>query len=211
MTLATLGVALLLPGGRAVDPDPKLPWRITVGADGSSRVFGLTLGHSTLGEAQQLLGDRGELTLFVAQDGQRTLEAYFDQVALSGLRGHMVLTLELPQERLQAFHDRGIRVSRLGSGETKVTPSEGDRADATHAPLRAITYLPLADIPEEVLLKRFGPPDERIPVGDDRVHWLYPDRGLDILVDPQRKAVFQYVPPRDFARLARGPLGTVEK
>jgi len=211
MTLLALGLALLLPGGRAVDPDPKLPWRIVVGADGSARVFGLTLGHSTLAEAQRLLGDNGELTLFAARDGRLTLEAYFDQVALSGLRARMVLTLELPRGQLQALYDRGVRVSRLGSGETKVIPSERDRADVVRAPLHDITYLPLADIPEEVLVKRFGPPGERIPVGGGIVHWLYPDQGLDIIVDPRHKEVFQYVSPRDFTRLVRGPLRALAK
>jgi hypothetical protein len=206
LTLLAIGLAVVLPGGRVVDPDPKLPWRITLSTDGSARVFGLILGHSALAEAQRLLGEKGELTLFVAKEDRLTLEAYFDRVVLSGLQASMVLTLHLPREQLRAMYDRGSRVSRLGSGEAKVTLSEVDRENATHALIQGITYLPLADVPEEVLGKRFGPPTERIPVGNGIVHWLYPDQGLDIILSPGHKEVFQYVPPRDFSRLVQGPL-----
>ena len=37
-------------------------------------------------------------------------------------------------------------------------------------------------------------------------HFLYPDKGLDLVLDSKGKEVLQYVAPADFARL-RAPLG----
>jgi hypothetical protein len=201
MAILAVGAAILLPGGRQVDPDPKVPWRVTVNPDGSSEVFGLTLGRSTLQDAQRLLDDEADITLFAAPDGALSLEAYFEQVLLSGLRADMVMTLDMPVDRLQTMYDQGLRVSKLGSGARKVSLSSEDSAQAQQAPIRFLTYLPMADLDPEIVEKRFGAPAERIPVDGGVSHWLYPELGLDIAMAPERKEVFQYVMPREFDEL----------
>jgi hypothetical protein len=55
-------------------------------------------------------------------------------------------------------------------------------------------------------VQRFGAPAERIRQGETLEHFLYPARGLDIVLDSKGKEVLQYVAPADFARL-RAPLG----
>jgi hypothetical protein len=39
---------------------------------------------------------------------------------------------------------------------------------------------------------------ERIAEGPGVNHWLYPEKGLDIVVSDDGKEVLQYVAPRDF-------------
>ena len=56
---------------------------------------------------------------------------------------------------------------------------------------------------------RFGEPGERLVVSEKRVHLLYPDKGLDVVVDGNGKELLQYVAPRDFAEL-REPLNKLE-
>jgi hypothetical protein len=34
-------------------------------------------------------------------------------------------------------------------------------------------------------------------------HWLYPEKGLDLMLNDSGKEVLQYVAPREFATLAR--------
>jgi hypothetical protein len=206
LTLLAVGAALILPSGREAEPEPRLPWAVQAHPDGSATVFGLTLGQSTLADAERVVGEEAEVTLFASPDGDLALEAYLEQVVLNGLRASMVLTLDLPADRLRQAYDRGTRTSRLGSGATKVTPSPRDRAAAQDAPVRHLTYLPAADLAPEVLEARFGAPAERIPAPDEVVHWLYPDLGLDIAVHPERGEVLQYVMPREFERLVRSPL-----
>lgn len=202
LALMAIGLLMWLPGGRAPDPDPKLPWRITAHADGSASVFGLTLGTSTLAEARRILGDTGEATLFLAPGGALTLEVFFQQVFLSGLRADFVLGLDLDPGQAQAMFERGERMATLGSGTRKISLAAQDLARLGDLPVRHVTYLPMADLAPSLLETRFGAPAERIPeAGTDVMHWLYPDQGLDIAVSPGAKEVFQYVSPRDFARL----------
>ncbi len=206
LALIAIAIAILLPGARTADPDPKVPWKIKVNADGSSSVLGLTLGHTTLEEIQQQFEQTPELTLFLAKDGSMSIEAYFERIFISGLRADMVMNLRLPDSELQAMFERGARMSKLGSGEKKITLSKADEKAAGQAAIEYFTYLPMADLDPELLEARFGIPGERIPAESDVIHWLYPDKGLDIAVDPNRKEVFQYVAPKDFQRLVVTPL-----
>ncbi len=204
-TLVAIAIAIMLPG-RSVDPNPKVPWKIETHADGSSSVLGITLGHTRLEEVINLFEEAPELTLFVAKDGSKSLEAYFERIFLSGLRADMVMNLRLPEAEIDAMYERGIRMSKLGSGERKVTLSPADEQAAGQALISHFTYLPMADLPADLLQDRFGAPDEKIAVGKGIEHWLYADKGLDISYDPERKEVFQYVKPKDFQHLVVEPL-----
>ena len=201
VTILAIGIAIIMPGGRQIDTDPKLPWLIGVNQDGSSTVFGLTLGKSSVADARNLLKKEGEATLFMEPDGKLTIEVFFQRVFLSSLKADMVMTAELTQQEMQPMYDHGTRVSKLGSGEQKVTLRPEDIDMVAAAPIRHLTYLPVADLDPELIESRFGTPAQRIAEKSGASHWLYPEQGLDIAVDPERKEVFQYVAPKDFERL----------
>jgi len=203
LSLMVIGVLIVLPGGRPVETEPRVPWRIQTHPDGSSTVFTLTLGQSTLADARRVLGDTGSPTLFEAKDGRLNLEVFFEQAVLAGLRADFIFGLVADQEHLRAMHDRGSRSAKMGSGERKITLGSEDDASLGDLLIRHITYLPMADLDAKLLESRFGTPAERLPdPGGDLEHWLYPERGLDISVSAKRKEVFQYVAPKDFDSLA---------
>jgi hypothetical protein len=52
---------------------------------------------------------------------------------------------------------------------------------------------------------RFGRPSERIRSSESVEHYLYPDRGLDVVLDSKGKELLQYVAPQQF-ELLREPL-----
>lgn len=201
LTLLAVGIAIIMPGGRHADTDPKLPWLIGVNADGSSTVFGLTLGRSSIADARSLLKEEGKVTLFMDPGGRPTIEVFFERVSLSGLKADMVMTVDLTRQEMLAMYDRGTRVSKLGSGEQKVTLRPEDIDTVAAAPIRHLTYLPVADLAPELIESRFGTPARRVAEKSGASHWLYPEQGLDIAVDPERKEVFQYVAPKEFERL----------
>lgn len=204
-TLIALAVALLLPG-RSVDKADNLPWQVEQTADGSIRVFGIELGKTTLGEAELLIHEPAEVTLFDRGDDQRVVEAYFDKVDFSGLRARMVVVMALSQEQITAMFERGVRIATLGSGTRKVTLSDQDLSTIRETPVAAITYIPRINLDAEVIEKRFGTPSQRVSEEDGKIeHWLYPQKGLDIALDPEGKEVLQYVPPDRFDEL-RMPL-----
>ncbi len=200
LSLIALAVAILAPGGRDPDPNPKLPWDVQVDAQGNSQVFGITLGQTTLKQVQDLLQEEGTINLFRSPAGVFSVEAYFQRIYLSGLRADFVLTLAVDEADAEAMFKRGLRISELGSGTQKITLSEADERVLGGTPVEHLTYLPAANLPPELLASRFGEPARRTPDGDV-VHWLYPEKGLDIIYSPNGDEVLQYVSPARFDEL----------
>ncbi|MCW8905782.1 MAG: hypothetical protein OQL28_00905 [Sedimenticola sp.] len=202
VTLVALAIALLLPGGRTPDREPRLPWLIEVNELGALKVFGITLGESTLQQARENLQDQGKVTLFQSPEGQYRTEAYFQRLFLSGLKADLVLTLAVGVNEAQEMFERGERISQMGSGTRKIELSSRDLEALSQAPVASITFIPAADLDADLLSGRFGEPARRVKeTGSEIVHWLYPERGLDIALNPDGKEVFQYVKPADFGQL----------
>ena len=205
VTLLGIGVAMMVP--MAEDHRPEmLPWAIKVQPDGTSTVFGLNIDHSTLGEAEKRFALEAEVSLFRAADGKMVVEAFFDNVTLTGLGAKLVMVMALSDAQLQAMYGRGLRIANMGGGASKVTLHPDDMALVRNTPIASITYLPKTHLDAALVSKRFGEPAERIAEpGTDVVHWLYPAKGLDVTVSESEKEVLQYVAPRDFEQL-RAPL-----
>lgn len=201
--LGFFAVLLLMPP-TIDDGQVRLPWRIGTSPDGHTQVFGFTLGETTLAQVRDLFGQEGTINLFVTPGptDRYGVEAYFEQVYLQGLRAEFVITVDLDEETLGAMYERGLRISKLGSGSRKVKLDPADVETLLPRPIRTITYLPQARLEEALIEKRFGTPAERRTESDTGiVHWLYPDRGFDIARDPNGKVVIQYVDRADFAEL----------
>jgi hypothetical protein len=100
------------------------------------------------------------------------------------------------------MYARGLRISKLESGSRKVKLDPADALTLGQRAVRSIAYLPQASLDEALIAKRFGEPNERRTEAETGiVHWLYPERGMDIARDPKGKVVIQYVSPADFPRL----------
>lgn len=201
-SLLAVVVALLIPGQpreQAVD----LPWQITPTDDGSIEVFGLTLGKTPLAVLERKLGEEAEVSLFVSPEGEYRIEGYFDQVILSGLRAKMVVVSGLDAAGRERAFSQGLRIANLGGDRRKVTLHPDDLAAVRQAPVAIITYLPKSGLDEELITRRFGEPARRVKETETEVvHWLYPDKGLDLALDANGKAVLQYIAPREFERLS---------
>jgi len=205
LAVTALVVGIMIPGG-GEEPTQTFPWQISRTADGSTQVFGLTLGQSTLQHAEQVLQSESELSLFepVPGKGQRVVEAYFDKVNLGGLSAKVVAVMALTPEQLQSMFERGARISTLGNGSRKVTLNAQDVAQVRETPIYTITYLPRVRLESALLEKRFGKPEQVITEKEmNTSHWLYPQLGLDIALDEKNNAVLQYVAPAQFEQLVK--------
>jgi hypothetical protein len=58
-----------------------------------------------------------------------------------------------------------------------------DLAAADQLPVKAISVIPTVNLDEATIIQRFGQPGERIVLSEKRVHLLYPQQGLDVVVD----------------------------
>ncbi|HHH39137.1 MAG TPA: hypothetical protein ENK50_06145 [Sedimenticola sp.] len=204
-TLVALALAILMPGGRQADSDPKLPWQIRIDETGHPTVLGITLGRTTLKQARDLFQEQGELNLFVTPPDHYAIEAYFQRLFLSGLRADVILTLAVDPLVRKAMYERGLRISKLGSGDRKVDLTVEDKKLLEEVPVDHITYIPAIDLDEVLITARFGEPTLRIAESPEVSHWLYPAKGLDIAVNRNGKEVIQYVIPAKFDQIL-GPL-----
>ncbi len=182
-----------------------LPWQIESLPNGTSRVFGVTLGQSTLGEARERMGDDMELAVIVAAADDRGLEMYYSRYTAGVFTGKLIVAADIAPAALQRLLERASRVEHLQSGARKFRLNAADLAFAYQTRIKSITFIPSINIDEQTAVKHFGPPAEIVRGEGEVDHLLYPSKGLDLIINRQGKDVLQYVAPRDFAQL-REPL-----
>lgn len=203
LALVALGVILgPMLGGKREHRPGMMPWEVSNTAEGSSRVFNITLGKTTLNEARAALQALPEVTLFLGPDGHDVVEVYFNELNLNGLKAKMVLGFDLSEEVLAGMRERGLRISTQGDGTRRVSLSTDDLIFLGQQVVDNITYLPAINLSEAQLTHRFGEPAERLREASGVLHLLYPQKGLDIAVSENKKEVLQYLPPSRFGELA---------
>ncbi len=208
LILFALILPFLWPGAgkqEGVDPNSNLPWQIEVDGKGGSTVFGLKPGVSTLADVRQKFGSEMDVAIIAEPDEIGTVEGYYPQLALGFVLAKVVVTVDLKDEGISEMRERALKARNMESTTRKITLHPDDLAAVEKMPIRAISVIPTVNLDEASVIRRFGPPGERLVVSEKRVHLLYPEKGLDIVVDGEAKELLQYVAPRDFA-LLRDPL-----
>jgi hypothetical protein len=204
LIIVSISVILMAPDNSVSTPE-TLPWKISHPTPDTTRVFGITLGKSTLNEIANDYKHEAELeiSLFKPTDAKMGVEAFFEEVNFNGLKAKIIMTIAIPEEELQGMFQRGLRMNSTPSGK-RITLTADDLARVRSLPVNSLTYLPTATLEQSVIAKRFGEPAQRIrEKKTNLIHWLYPQHGLDVVLDA--KPFFQYLPTRDF-ELLRAPL-----
>jgi hypothetical protein len=182
------------------------PWEITVLPDGSTSVFKINLGKTNLGEAERLFKEVAELTLFKprGEQSKAVVEAYFNKIQTGGLKAKLILGFSLNEEQINAIYERGVRISTLGSGERRVTLSSEDEKRMRLAVITSMTYIPSINLQATLVAKRFGTAKSVIIEKESgTMHWLYPEKGVDVAMNENAKEVLQYVLPKNFSVLSQ--------
>lgn len=205
--VAVVAVTLLLPKdeNRNAQAVTGLPWQVEIMPDGNSKVFGLTLNVSTIGDARKTFGPDMEIAIIAAPNEAGSLEAYYSRVTAGIISGKIIFTAGLDRETIERMRQRAPKSEYMESSTRKYALHQEDLAFAENSPITGITFIPQASLDADVALTRFGQPGERIRASEQVEHLLYPDKGLTLTLDSQGKEVLQYVAPRQFARL-RDPL-----
>ena len=173
-----------------------LPWQIDSLPGGYTRVFGITLGKTTFGEAIEQLGDDDmDLAIIAAPHESGSLEAYYSHYSAGPITGKLVLILDIAPDalsplRARAFQDGGTRRYHL---------HPDDLPAAYRAPVKIITFLPSFNLDEEIVQARFGTPAEILQIHAQQKHLLYPDKGLDLIINTDDKEVLQYLSAGEFS------------
>lgn len=212
IVLALIVVALvapfLIPGigkQEGVDANVNLPWQIELDGRGNSRVFGIQPGVSTLGDVRERLGDDRQVAIIALPDETGSLEAFYNQVPLGFVLAKLIVTVDASPEAISVMRERALKAEYMESSTRKIKLHPDDLRAADALPIRALSVIPTVNLDEATVVQRFGQPGERLQVSEKRVHLLYPEKGLDVVLDQDGKELLQYVAPRNFS-LLRNPL-----
>ena len=180
-------------GPRNSEPVTGLPWQVDRLPGGHTRVFGIMPGQTTFAEAIERLGNDMDLALIAAPHEHGAVEAYYSHHSAGPVTGKLFLVLDIDPDVLILLRERALQ----DGGTRRYHLHPDDLPLAYQAPIRIVSFVPSYNLDAEILLARFGTPDEIIQA-DEQQHWLYPDKGLDLILDANGKDVLQYLPTREF-------------
>lgn len=188
-------------------PDPQIgeklqkaefPWNITLHEDGSSEVFSLKPGFSTLQDVQVRFHEAEEIAIYHGQT-KDSLEAYFDTVKIGPLEAKLVITLTAGKEELEKMLERARGLALSGDTDRKIKLSTEDQLQALQRTISGITFIPkYSGLDSAFIKERFGEPSAWLRLNENAVQYFYPDRGLSILIDAEGKEVLEYKHPAQF-------------
>ena len=177
----------------------KYPWQISHLEKGKSRVFGIVLGETSLKKVDSILKNSPKVVLFEL-DKKLSLEAYYKNISLGGLIGSFIFTLDASEEQLNKIKNESVNKE---PAENKGRRYELDKPAIEKSKIlmvKNLIYIPTVQLDEKTIVQRFGKPSKKIKLKTKEVgwHYLYPEKGLDLIYKEEGKEVLQYVLPKDF-------------
>jgi hypothetical protein len=155
-----------------------MPWQSYV-QNNQVNVLNITLGTSQVKNLMQILGTEAEVSLFKDKKlGTRHLEVFFDSAKIGGLNTRIIASLEFNEEVL-LFLDENVKDHEvMPSGNEKVEFNTFASNKLIDLIITDLTIAPKTNLSEDVIIMRFGE-----PIIKQDNYWLYPKKGLKILMD----------------------------
>jgi hypothetical protein len=194
LAAVVLTFLLMLIPKESVKVDPNiLPWNSYFNENNELVALGITLNKSTTNDALKLFGNDYEVLVFSKKDESgKVVEIYFPTMTLERLRGVVTLVLDVPDKELSAMYERGTTTTINQAGNRQVTLQSEDSESLMDNKIKYLTFVPKNSLSEEVLKGRFGEPAQIKSAEDGLMRWLYPQKGLEIIVNPKGAEVLQY-------------------
>ncbi len=184
------------------------PWQVNVLADGRTQVFGIILGETVLKEVDVILKSVPKVALFEAKD-KLSLEAYYKNVSLGGLIGSFIITLNVSDKKLNKIKNESSKQKRTENKGKRYDLDKPESDKSKKLLVKNLIYIPTVQLDEKTIINRFGQPAYKIKLQTKEIgwHYLYPEKGLDLIYKEEGKEVLQYVLPKNFDLLL-APLQT---
>ena len=178
----------------------ETPWNITLHDDGTLESLGIRLDHTTLQDVIDRHGLPDSIALFADAREASSVEAYFRSVKFGPINISLVTTMRLSAEELDGMLDRSGGQLGTKTGASKFLLSEADQKALLKKPIGYLTAMPAySSLEAEYFRERLGDPAASMQVSETAQNWIYPEKGLTLLIDTQGKEVFQYRNPAEFA------------
>jgi len=175
------------------------PWQVSILADGKSSIFGVVLGETSLQEVDAILKSTPKMALFEL-DKKLALEAYYKNVSLGGLIGSFIFTLDVSDKQLIKIKNESHKQKRAENNGVRYELDKPASDKSKILIVKNLIYVPTVQLDEEMIIKRFGKPAYKIKLKTKETgwHYLYPEKGLDLIFKEEGKEVLQYVSPAEF-------------
>ena len=117
---------------------------------------------------------------------------------MAGLQARITLTLKTTPQELESLANQAIDKKGQQSNSFKLVLPTDLNENLLNYTFSSLTYQPKVKLEQELLQARFGIPDTVKNIGEEAQQWLFPKKGLSILLAKNEKPVFQYVRPDQF-------------
>jgi hypothetical protein len=169
-----------------------MPWQSYINDQDQTVVFDLTMGHRKLLDAARLFGTEIEASLFEIENVDPELEVYFSSTKVGGISAKIILNLALDNQNIDILRDNIDVSMMMPSGVKKTTFKSKAESLMSQFTIKSLTFIPRADLPENVVIDLFGKPD-RVDLSDQGIsYWYYPEKGLKIIMDDEQKDILEF-------------------
>ena len=165
------------------------PWEIDIHKNGNIRVFGITLGKTTIQDANQILASFPE-TRLIMDTPQARLVAVYDELNLGGYLANIELNYALDENTLKNLTENTAVLADKNYGKI----DKDIELSLLSTVINGLTYKPGIEYDIDAILQRFGQPVNEVKLSDTSTRLEYPDMGLEIMIDTQAPDYFKYQP-----------------
>jgi len=165
-------------------------------AQGRLHVLGITLGETTLKQAELILQSKSDVALYIyPQENPKAglkLEAFFPAIAD---HTKVILLLDIPAERLQEIASRATIPHQYQNLVARMNLAPEDVTGVHHDIVSELTLIPNLKITAENLQARFGTPDRIEHLDDERDQYHFDAIGLQAIISTQEPAALHFSSP----------------
>jgi hypothetical protein len=170
-----------------------------VDSQGHLNVLGVTLGVTTLREAETILQSKSDVALYIyPQEHPKAgmkLEAFFPSIAD---HTKVILLLAVGHDRLNKIESDATVPHLYPNGVARMNLAAADAIDLNGATVQELTLIPNLAVSAETMKTRFGEPDRIQHLQADQDLYIYDRIGLRALLSKDEPPTLHFSnPPTD--------------
>jgi len=167
-----------------------------VDAEGRLHVLGVTLGETTLNQAELILQSKSDVALYIyPQEHPKAglkLEAFFPAIAD---HTKVILLLDMNDKKLKEIETRATIPHLYENKVARMNLAAGDVTLVHKATVRELTLIPNLTISTATLKARFGEPDRIQSLEQDGAVYSYDAIGLKAVISKDEPPVLYFTNP----------------
>lgn len=192
-----VGIFLLILPTKDPITTESFPWNAHFDEQNQLHALGMILNKTTVDEAKALYSKHAEVKIFSQKDeSEKTLEVYLPSLFIGSIEGAILLKVNISPEELNQAYNRGAATTVNQAGNREVKLADEDLATLGNRTFSTLTLIAKKNLTERAIEARFGTP-ERVEVQSDNIkHLFYPQKGLELLFDPEGPEALQFTAER---------------